>query len=166
MGKGFRPDMQARSIFDIDFDLLLQRGLRGLVFDLDNTVVPWHSYDADQTLIDWFSSLQQRGFAVCILSNSHKEKVDLLKAWLTIPIFGGSGKPKKAAFLLAAEALNLPIKQMAMIGDQLLTDIYGGNKAGMFTILTKPLNKEEFWGTRYVARYLERIIKRGWKDEK
>ncbi len=162
----FAPDMHVQQIQDIDFDKLWQQGIRGLVFDLDNTVVPWHSYDPDSNLIAWFDELKQRGFAVCILSNSHREKVDLLKAWLDIPIYGSSGKPRKAAFAKASRGLGLPPEQLAMIGDQLLTDIYGGKRAGFYTIFTEMISVDEFWGTRRLSRPIERLIKQRWQTKK
>lgn len=155
----FKPDMHVRCIEDIDFCQLWTRGIRGLAFDLDNTLVPWRAYDKQERIISWFKSLQQQGFAVCVLSNGRKEKVDLLSSWLDIPVFGDSRKPARSAFVKASQTLKLAPRQLAMIGDQLLTDIYGGNKAGFYTILTDIIDENEFWGTRHLARPLERLIK-------
>lgn len=156
------PNMQVKKIKDIDLDYLWQLGIRGLVFDLDNTITPFQLYDPDQETAAWFEMLKNRGFAVCILSNSMQKKVETLSEWLNIPILGNSKKPSRAGFKRASQTLELPPKQLAMIGDQLFTDIYGGNKAGFFTILTEKIGEAEFWGTKNISRRAEKIVRCLW----
>jgi HAD superfamily phosphatase (TIGR01668 family) len=161
----FYPDMEVKHLLDIDLDYLWQSGIRGMVFDLDNTITPWHVYDPDPDMVAWFGQLQKRGFGACILSNSMPARVQAICTWLNIPVLGNSKKPARSGFFRACQLLNLPPEQLAMVGDQLLTDIYGGNKAGFFTILTEPLADREFWGTKHISRRAERIIRRKWKNK-
>jgi uncharacterized protein len=159
-----QPDMQVKRINDIDLDSLWQMGIRGLVFDLDNTVTPWRLYDPDQKTVVWFDKLKNRGFVACILSNSRQSHVAPISEWLNIPVLGNSKKPRKSGFIRASKKLQLPPKQLAMVGDQLFTDIYGGKRAGFFTILTEQIGEAEFWGTKNISRRLERIVRRKWHN--
>jgi uncharacterized protein len=160
-----RPDMQVKRIEDIDLDYLWQLGIRGLVFDLDNTVTPWRLYQHNQDTADWFRNLRQRGFSACILSNNLHERVQQISEWLDIPVLGNSKKPLQAGFYLAKKTLGLEPSQLAMVGDQLLTDIYGGNRAGFFTILTEQLDEREGWGTRHISRRIEKLVRRIWYNK-
>lgn len=155
-----RPDMQVKRIADIDLDYLWQLGIRGLVFDLDNTVTPWRVYQHNPDIVNWFRALRQRGFAACILSNSLHGRVQQVNEWLDIPVLGNSKKPLQSGFCLAKKTLGLDAAQLAMVGDQLLTDIYGGNLAGFYTILTEQLGDREGWGTRHISRRLEKLIRK------
>ena len=111
-----KPDMEVKRIKDIELDHLWQSGIRGLVFDLDNTITPWHRYEPDQDTAEWFRQLQQRGFSACILSNSMPKKVQSIGEWLDIPVLGNSKKPSKSGFSRAGKILNLPPHQLAMVG--------------------------------------------------
>lgn len=158
------PDMQVKKITDIDLDSLWQKGIRGLVFDLDNTVTPWKSYDPAPKTAVWFEELKTRGFTACILSNSTQDHVAPISEWLNIPVLGNSKKPHKSGFIRAAKKLGLPPAKLAMVGDQLFTDIYGGKRAGFFTILTEQIGEAEFWGTKNISRRFERLVRRNWKN--
>ncbi len=160
--KLLKPDLCCDGIRQIPYDRLWQQGIRGLVFDLDNTLTPWHCYAENPALIAWFAALRQQGFAVCILSNSAYGKVATIGGWLGIPVLGSGKKPGRKGFLRALALLDLPAAQTAMIGDQLFTDVYGGNKAGMYTILTRLIDENEHWGTRHLSRPLERLVKKRW----
>ena len=156
------PDMQADRIQDIDLELLWRRGIRGLVFDLDNTITPWHQYAPNNDIAGWFEMVKQAGFKACILSNSGQEKVAKISKWLDVPVLANSKKPRLSGFLRASDLLELAPEQLAMIGDQIFTDVFGGNRAGLYTILTEKIADEEFWGTKNISRRLERVVKRHW----
>ena len=159
----FRPSMQVNRIYDIDLVALKKQGIRGLVFDLDNTLTPWHNYAPDQKLIDWFAGIRDAGLKFCILSNSAQAKVEELCPWLDgVPVIGSAAKPGRGGFARACKMLQLQPAELAMVGDQLVTDMLGGNRAGYYTILTQPISDKEFWGTKHFNRRLERLIKRFW----
>ena len=92
------PDMRAERIQDIDLQLLWSLGIRGLVFDLDNTITPWHQYAPNDNIISWFAMVRQAGFKVCILSNSGAEKVAKITKWLDVPVLANSKKPRRSGF--------------------------------------------------------------------
>ena len=156
------PDMRVERIQDIDLPLLWGQGIRGLIFDLDNTITPWHQYAANDEIIRWFEQVRQYGFQACILSNSGEAKTAQISEWLDVPVLSDSRKPRAYGFRRAGRLLQLPPRHLAMIGDQIFTDIWGGNRAGLFTILTEKLADEEFWGTKNISRRLERLVKRRW----
>ena len=156
----FLPDMRVNRIFDIDLASLSLQGIEGLVFDLDNTLTPWHEYSPDEQVIKWFAALHEAGFKSCILSNSGESKVTKINSWLKVPVIGNGAKPRKRGFLRAAEKLQLPPEKLAMVGDQLLTDVRGGNRCGFYTILTEPIAPSEFWWTKNISRRLEKIIRK------
>lgn len=156
------PDMRVERIQDIDLPLLWNQGIRGLIFDLDNTITPWHQYAANDEIIRWFEQVRQYGFQACILSNSGEAKTAQISEWLDVPVLSDSRKPRAYGFRRAGRLLQLPPRHLAMIGDQIFTDIWGGNRAGLFTILTEKLADEEFWGTKNISRRLERLVKRRW----
>lgn len=156
------PDMRVERIQDIDLPLLWSQGIRGLIFDLDNTITPWHQYAANDEIIRWFEQVRQYGFQACILSNSGEAKTAQISEWLDVPVLSDSRKPRAYGFRRAGRLLQLPPRHLAMIGDQIFTDIWGGNRAGLFTILTEKLADEEFWGTKNISRRLERLVKRRW----
>lgn len=158
------PDMRAERIQDIDLQLLWSLGIRGLVFDLDNTITPWHQYAPNDDIISWFAMVRQAGFKVCILSNSGTEKVAKIIKWLDVPVLANSKKPRRSGFLRACKLLELDPPQLAMVGDQIFTDVFGGNRAGLLTILTEKIAEEEFWGTKNISRRLERVVKRRWQS--
>ncbi|MBQ1501162.1 MAG: YqeG family HAD IIIA-type phosphatase [Firmicutes bacterium] len=157
-----KPKMQVRRIYDIDLKALKDLGVLGLVFDLDNTVTPWHEYAENKEVVTWFDELAAAGLKACILSNTAKARVMELCPWLNVPVIGGAAKPGRRGFQLASELLQLPPARLAMVGDQILTDMLGANRAGFYTILTQPLTEREFWGTKNINRRLERLIKRFW----
>ncbi|MEG1537247.1 MAG: YqeG family HAD IIIA-type phosphatase [Clostridiales bacterium] len=157
-----RPDLCIKGIMDIPFADLERRGIKGLIFDLDNTLIPWRQYEENPALTAWFAAIQQQGFAVCILSNSRYCQVEPVGQWLGVAVVCGGKKPGREGFRRALTLLQLPPEQVAMVGDQVFTDIYGGNRIGLYTILTEVITVREHWGTRYVSRRAEKLVKKNW----
>ncbi|MCR4962758.1 MAG: YqeG family HAD IIIA-type phosphatase [Firmicutes bacterium] len=157
-----KPDLLCESVQDIPFADLWRQGYRGLIFDLDNTLVPWHQYGENPALGLWMRDLCSRGFRVCLLSNSAYEKVAPVGRWLGIPVVCGGKKPLKTGYRRALALLEVPAQHCVMIGDQLLTDVFGAKRSGIYTVLTPRLSPREQWGTRHLSRPLERWIKKSW----
>lgn len=157
----FKADLEAASLASLPLAELRQKGIRGLIFDLDNTITAWHSQEIAQDIQDWFASLPEQGFTACILSNSHGERVRPMGLLLGLPALHGAKKPLAAGYRRACRALGCKPEEVAMIGDQLLTDIWGGNLAGLFTVLlTQLIDPKEFLGTRLFNRSLEKLLRR------
>jgi HAD superfamily phosphatase (TIGR01668 family) len=150
------PDKQVPSIYDIDLDALQKSGIRGVITDLDNTLVAWNSPQATPKLVDWLDDLRQRGLKVCIVSNNRTTRVRDFAEPLAIPFIGNAGKPRHRAFLKALEIMGTSRGETVVVGDQLFTDIAGGKRMGMKTIMVLPVGKREWFGTK-ILRALERV---------
>ncbi|MCL4424967.1 MAG: YqeG family HAD IIIA-type phosphatase [Firmicutes bacterium] len=156
-----RPAAFFSSIYQIDLDRLQKRGIKGLIFDLDNTIVEWGSPVAGEELLAWFKALRERGFLSCLLSNNSPARVNYFAGRLGIPGIYKAGKPRRRSYRAALELLGTAPQETAIIGDQVFTDILGGNRLGLYTILVTPLSQREFLGTRLVRR-LERLVLGRW----
>jgi len=158
--KMLTPVEYHQSIYEIDFERLRARGIRGLIFDLDNTLVEWQGMTPGGDLAAFLERIRRLGFEVCIVSNNHPERVEGFSLKFGIPSIGNAGKPRRRAFRAALELLGTSVHQTAVIGDQVFTDILGGNRLGLYTILVVPINKREFIGTRLVRRLERWVLKR------
>jgi HAD superfamily phosphatase (TIGR01668 family) len=152
-----RPRAYVRSIHALDADFFTGRRIRAVLTDLDNTLVRWNHPIAPRELCDWLARLRAAGLQVCIVSNNDARRVQSFAATLGIPCVANARKPRRRAFVQAMETLGTRASETAMVGDQLFTDIAGGNRAGLFTILVQPVHPNEFIGTR-AMRILERRV--------
>ena len=152
------PDMYVSSLKEIDIQFLKGIGIKGVIFDLDNTLLPWNSNNLQSDIIDWFYKLKEAEFKICILSNNKRNRVMNFCDIFKVPGVYKARKPRRKAFLKAMRLLGTLPQETAMIGDQVFTDIIGANRAGMYTILVKPISKREFIGTRIVNRKLEKFV--------
>lgn len=153
------PDLYVESIYQIDFEKLKARGIDTIVTDLDNTLVSWSESTVNPKLIDWLEQLRGKGFKVCLVSNAVESRIAHFRGAMSIPGFSKANKPLRKAFKQALQLLGSEPQHTAMIGDQIFTDVLGGNRMGLFTILVVPLSKKEFIGTR-VVRIFERWVLR------
>lgn len=134
------PKLVLRSIDEIDGGTLAARGIRLLLSDLDNTLVPYGVPEPDDRLRAWTESLRQNGIDLFILSNSRKpDRTRRFSEALGVPFLGHSGKPKRASFFKVMERMGADPESTAIVGDQIFTDIWGGNNAGITTILVSPI---------------------------
>ncbi|UBV42665.1 YqeG family HAD IIIA-type phosphatase [Deinococcus taeanensis] len=156
-----RPHDVIDHVTNITPEFLADRALHGLLLDLDNTLVPYGSYDPQgvaQTLA-WVRDLRLSGVKLYLLSNATGRRAAFWLEKLEFQGVGLAGKPNPRAFRRALSALQLPPAQVGMVGDQLFTDVLGGNLSGMHTILVRPLVTNALPHTR-VARRLERAVLR------
>lgn len=150
------PNLYVSSICQVDLSRLAAAGIKGIVFDIDNTVVHWGSRDVSGVVFKWLGDAKAQGFRMCVLSNNLKRRVEDVSRTLGIPAARGF-KPMKYAFRSALGLLGTAPFETAVIGDQLFTDVLGGNLAGLYTILVKPMSYTEFITTRVVRR-LETVV--------
>lgn len=157
------PDFMLRSFVDIDIDFLNKHHLETLIVDLDNTLVGWHSHEISPLMLEHVTRLKNHGIALCIASNTYNfyRLASLAKA-LGIQYYPANArKPGPHGVLAALEIVQRPAFTAAMVGDQLLTDMQAGRRAGMRTILVNPLTKKDFIGTKLVSRSIEALFLRG-----
>lgn len=134
------PDLQVESIYEIDLAKLWEEGVRGIITDLDNTLVGAKVPLATPELIEWLKYLQSLGFKVVIVSNNNESRVGNFAKPLNIPFIHRARKPSNQAFRRAMRMMELEAEHVAVIGDQMLTDVLGGNRMGLFTILVQPIS--------------------------
>jgi len=154
----FRPTLQAPSLDRISIEQLVQEGIRGLIIDLDNTMTPWNDVEVGPKVAEWFIKIKAAGIQACVVSNNKKrQRVAVVAEQLGIPFVFRASKPRERAFRAGMNLLGTGHQDTAVIGDQLFTDILGGNLLGLYTILVTPINDHEFIGTR-VMRQMEKVL--------
>ena len=156
------PNEHLASVFEITPEWLGARHLRGLILDLDNTLVPYGSELHTPELEAWVGALRAANIQARLVSNALPERIKRWAAQLGFPSVGALGgrtaaKPLPSAFLRAARAMQLRPKEIAVVGDQLFTDVLGGNLIGAYTIMVAPLSQNALPHTR-LARALERMV--------
>lgn len=151
------PRYYVDSLLDIPLDKLKELNISAFIVDLDNTITEWNSSDLRLEVEDWFRMIKAEGFRACILSNNGAERIRLVADRLDIPFIHRAAKPRRGAFRRAVEIMGVRADQTAVVGDQIFTDILGGNRTGLFTILVKPLARREFIGTK-INRTLEIFV--------
>ncbi|RJF73367.1 MULTISPECIES: YqeG family HAD IIIA-type phosphatase [Deinococcus] len=152
-----RPADLIDHVQQITPEFLAARGLRGLLLDLDNTLIPYRSYQENTEVVRWAHDLQDAGIRLYLLSNATGKRADFWLSRLAFAGVGMAGKPHPRAFQRGARELGLPPEQVGMVGDQVFTDVLGGNLAGLHTILVRPLADNGLPHTR-AARLLERQV--------
>lgn len=139
MLKKLIPQQNVRSIYEIDVQALWDNGIRGIITDLDNTLVGAKHPQATPELIAWLQRLKNAGFQVVIVSNNSRLRVSSFSEPLSIPYIFRARKPANSAFRRAMELMSLSSRETVVIGDQMLTDVLGGNRLGLHTILVVPI---------------------------
>ena len=151
------PDVYQKSIYAIDYSKLKENGIKCLLFDLDNTLAPYSIKNADEKLVELFSHLKEMGFQVIIFSNRFKKRVKPFKEELEVDCCANARKPHPKHFTRILKEYRLAENEVAIIGDQIMTDIVGGNKVGITTILVNPISlREPFWTKP--NRFLEKRV--------
>jgi uncharacterized protein len=151
------PNLYLESIHKLDFQRLKNKGIKAIIVDIDNTLVSWDSKYAPQEVVDWLDHAKKEGFDLCIVSNNTKDRVVTFSENLKIPAIHAAIKPRNKPFYRAMDIMKSKPSNTAIIGDQIFTDVLGGNRLGLFTILVVPVGqKEHFW--TYVVRKVERRV--------
>ncbi|WP_018467797.1 YqeG family HAD IIIA-type phosphatase [Calidithermus timidus] len=152
-----RPKAQLSSVLEITPQWLKTRGIKGLLLDLDNTLVPYKfKGEPPEELVAWVKSLEAAGIRVFLVSNAQHKRLRAWSAKLGVEGIGLAGKPW-FGIRKGLKRLGLSPSQVAMVGDQVFTDVLGGNLAGVYTILVTPISQKELGYTKLIRR-LERLI--------
>ena len=152
----FYPDDYMDSAYQIEFARLYQEGYRGVIFDIDNTLVP-HGAPADEQAKALFSQLKELGYQCCLLSNNKEPRVKMFNDEVQVQYIFKAGKPKVSGYERAMELMGTDKGNTLFVGDQIFTDVYGAKRAGLRTILTRPIHpKEEI--QIVLKRYLEKVV--------
>ncbi|HAG07627.1 MAG: HAD superfamily (Subfamily IIIA) phosphatase, TIGR01668 [Clostridia bacterium 62_21] len=152
------PRLYVPSLFDIDLGALQKKGINSLILDLDNTIMPRGARRIEQEVEAWLRRVREKGFRLCIVTNNRDRSVPELTQRLEIPVIIRAVKPRRKPFVRALELMDATGRETAVVGDQIFTDVLGGNRLGLYTILVDPLGGKEFIGTRFISRPLERLL--------
>lgn len=156
MFRRFYPKRLAPSSYDIDYEKLYTEGYRGILFDIDNTLVE-HGANATPRAIELFAWLKEIGFQTCLISNNSEERVSRFNKKIGANYIYNANKPFTKNYRKACQIMGTSIRNTVFVGDQLFTDVYGANCIGMMTYLVKPIHpKEEI--QIVLKRKLERIV--------
>jgi HAD superfamily phosphatase (TIGR01668 family) len=158
MLRRFYPKRLAPSSYDIDYEKLYREGYRGILFDIDNTLVE-HGADATPRAIELFKRLKKIGFQTCLISNNSDERVRRFNKNIGANYIFKANKPFTKNYIKAIKIMGTRIDNTVFVGDQLFTDILGGNRLGCRTIWVKPLAAKEFIGTK-ITRQFEKLAVR------
>jgi HAD superfamily phosphatase (TIGR01668 family) len=162
MPKGLRrfsPKWALNELTDADLGQLKESGCKLVLLDVDNTLLPWREEEIDQSVHDWIAEGKAHDMQFCILSNTKRpDRLARISEKLGVDHIRGKFKPSRQMYFQALEKYGVEPGETVMIGDQLLTDILGANRAGIDAIWAKPINKREFVGTRFLSRNVEKVI--------
>ncbi len=159
--KKFIPSVVVKSIFDIDYNKIYDEGCRIILTDLDNTLISYEMNEPNEALINWRDKLQSMGFKIIIVSNSHSFRVSHFSEMINLEYQPSSMKPLKRGFKKVVKKNNIkdPSK-VVLFGDQIMTDILGGNRMGFKTFLVEAIDKtSEGLSTRFNRHFEKRIVK-------
>ena len=160
----FFPDAYMDSTYVIDFEKLYTEGIRGVIFDIDNTLVP-HGAPADERAIRLFARLRSIGLDYCLISNNQRPRVKPFADAVQAKFVEDAHKPSRKNYLKAMKLMHVDLDSCIFVGDQIFTDVYVAKRCGMRTILVKPLHpKEEI--QIVLKRYLEKIVLYFYQKEK
>lgn len=137
------PTHYCQTVYDIPFEMLWRQGIRGICFDLDNTLSSYQEQTMPKRVEQLLDKLSDMGFLVMILSNNNKERVDRYLAGRPIPWVARAKKPLTFCYRQAQQVLGLPVDQIVSIGDQIFTDTAGASLAGIRTILVESISPRE-----------------------
>lgn len=158
------PNMYFEKIEQITIEFLQKRKIKALILDVDNTLIDYHR-NLSESVITWTKEMKGQGIKLYILSNTnHREKVEKVGYTLEIPYQNFAKKPFKSGFLKIRRELNEKPENIGVVGDQIFTDIVGGNRCHMFTILVEPIDEKDFWYTAW-KRPIENKIKKKYKKQ-
>lgn len=160
----FYPDEMMESTYEIDFAELYKKGYRGVIFDIDNTLVP-HGAPAEEKSIELFKELRRIGFSHMLLSNNKEPRVKSFADKVESKYIFKAGKPGIKNYNKAMELMGTTKETTLFVGDQLFTDVCGAKRAGIKNILVAPIHpKEEI--QIVLKRYLEKIVLRSYRKRK
>lgn len=158
MYQHFLPSEYVKSIYDITPEHLQNKGIKGIITDLDNTLVEWDRPEATPEVIEWLKGMKDAGIFVTVVSNNNETRVKNFCDPLELPFIHTARKPLRRSFLHALGKMGIHKEEVVVIGDQLLTDIFGGNRKGLHTILVVPVASSDGFFTKFNRKIERRIM--------
>ncbi|MDU3213312.1 MAG: ribosome biogenesis GTPase YqeH [Staphylococcus epidermidis] len=137
------PNAYVKSIFEIDIEKLADSGVKGIITDLDNTLVGWDVKEPTKGVKSWFAKAKDLGITVTIVSNNNKSRVSSFSSNLGVDYIFKARKPMGKAFKMAIKKMKIQPRETVVVGDQMLTDVFGGNCNGLYTIMVVPVKRTD-----------------------
>lgn len=159
----FKPKMRIGKMIEITPDMLQAEGVRALLLDIDNTMTTHDNPVPAEGVREWIDRMKAQGFLLMVVSNNNGERVRKFAALLELPFEGHAKKPLPVGFRRACERLGVQPKEAAVIGDQIFTDIMGGNLLGAYTVMTEVYEPEPMPFFKF-KRACERFIMQFWRE--
>ena len=150
------PDRYSDITYTIDFNELYKSGKRGILFDIDNTLVG-HGKPVDKRALELFETLKGIGFKTCLISNNNDERVKPFADAVGAYYVAKAGKPGKRGYLAGVSEMGISKSEAVFIGDQIFTDVWGARRAGIYSIMVRQLEKKEPFNI-VLKRILEKPI--------
>ncbi|WP_013323656.1 YqeG family HAD IIIA-type phosphatase [Gloeothece verrucosa] len=154
--KILQPDLiLGDTIIHLSPDILLSHDIKGLILDVDETLVPLRESSVSEDLKDWVEQIRKVAVIWLVSNNISENRIGRIGQTLSVPYLFGAGKPSRRKLRQAIQAMDLPVAQVAMVGDRLFTDVLAGNRLGMFTILVEPMVDSAMAARYYPIRNFE-----------
>lgn len=150
------PDKHVKKVEDISYDELQRKNIKAILLDIDNTIINYER-EIKEPVVEWINKSKTYNIEICLLSNNTQKKVEEIANKLKVKYVYSSGKPAKKGYCRAMKLLNVKNTEIAVIGDQIFTDVYGGNRLNMHTILVEPIEVKDIWITK-IKRPLENLV--------
>lgn len=159
------PNLYLSNVQEITIGILIKNKIKALILDVDNTLID-RKKKLSEEIVEWSKQLQGQGIKMYILSNTNQaKKVKAIAEKLEVPYKIFAKKPLKMEFLKIQKILKMKPENIAVVGDQIFTDVLGGNRCKMFTILVDPVDKKDYWYTIWKRPIENRIKKKIVKGE-
>lgn len=153
----FKPHIKLDRVTEITVELLNKYSIKALILDVDNTLSTHHGQILTDGLEEWLKYMKESGIKLTVLSNSKRKRVEPFANKINLDFISLGLKPLPFGYLRALRALGTKRKNTAIVGDQIFTDIIGGNTVGLKTVLLTPIKAEDGWSFK-LRRRLEKII--------
>lgn len=155
----FKPHIKLDGITDITVSMLKKRDIKALLLDVDNTMSTHHGTVLTDGLLEWLEEMKQNGIKTMVLSNSKKKRIEPFAKRIDQPFISLSCKPLPFGYLRGIKRLGVKRKNTAIVGDQIFTDVIGGNTVGVKTILLTPIKPEDGWSFKVRRRLEKKLFK-------
>jgi uncharacterized protein len=151
-----QPDLVLGSnVLQLTPATLHKHQLRGLILDIDDTIIPVKTTAAQPELLEWLAEIRQVAKIWLVTNNPHRQRIESIANNLDLPYFLSAAKPSRKKLRLAADDMDLPYQQVAMVGDRIFTDVLAGNRLGLFTILVDPIVAQNSTASFHFLRQAE-----------
>ncbi|XJS11361.1 YqeG family HAD IIIA-type phosphatase [Aerococcaceae bacterium WGS1372] len=157
MKKLLTPTWTINTIYDIQPEDLIKHDIKAIICDLDNTLIAWNQWEHTDEMANWLETYKKAGLGVYLLSNNNYNRVLKVAEPLELKFTSSALKPRRKNFVIAIEDLNVPYDNVAVIGDQIMTDIIGANRNNLKSILVKPIAPNDNIFTIF-NRTIERLV--------